>query len=84
MEVAFAYDFGEPRRGRAAVKWYAIAARLGEVDAMVNLAVSLERGLNVRKDPRAARYWYRRAARRGDSVALDHLKRLRRGEPIRK
>jgi TPR repeat protein len=75
-------DFDDGARWPEAARWYAIAARGGNVHAMVNYGVCLERGLGVRRRLDRAARWFNKAARLGDRDARKALRRLQRGRPL--
>ena len=51
------------------MKWYRKAAEQNDADAQYNLAVCLEKGEGVGKDPVEAYKWVSLAARQGDENA---------------
>jgi TPR repeat protein len=59
-----------------AAQSYAMAARLGNVDAQHRLATLYARGLGVPKDLEEASYWYKQAAMRGNTEARAELAQL--------
>jgi TPR repeat protein len=78
------YEAGELAESAALFKK---AARMGQVNAQINLANMYDEGQGVAQDFARARYWYKKAARRGSpqaeyNLGITYLRRLnpRRGE----
>ncbi len=61
---------------REAASWFAKAADAGIAESQYNLAVILERGTGVDRDPVKALAWYRAAAATGDGDAGEQVARL--------
>jgi TPR repeat protein len=57
----FFHGWGVPKDKEAAVKFYQIAANLGDVDAQQDLAFCLANGKGAKKDRKEAAKWYRTA-----------------------
>lgn len=72
-------DINEGRMNRKAVKWFAKAAKQGDVEAMYRLGECYEGTLGVRHNVRKARLWLRRAAERGHEDAVAELRCLENG-----
>lgn len=62
--------------GEVAIKWYKVAAEKGDVDGEVNLATCYESGIGTPVNLKKAKYWYQKAALKGDSEAKERLKVL--------
>jgi uncharacterized protein len=67
---------GAARDEKEAVRWYRMAARLGDGPGMFNLGSCHERGSGVEKDEKLTVGWYREAARGGMPEAKAALRRL--------
>ena len=52
------------------------AAELGHVKSQFHMGYMYEKGIGVKQDMKEAVKWYRKAARRGDKMAKNHLKKL--------
>ena len=61
---------GVMRDEELAVQWWTKAARGGEVDAMVALAVASGTGRGMGRDQAVSARWWRKAAHRGCRVAM--------------
>lgn len=64
----------QPESSTAA--WYRKAARLGVAETQYFLGLSYEFGEGVKPDMERARHWYRLAADKGHSLALDRMGKL--------
>jgi hypothetical protein len=64
------YERGQKKRAFSA---FLAAAKLGNVEAQVNLANLYDSGEGVRRNIRAAKYWYRRAVRNGSAEGAYNL-----------
>jgi TPR repeat protein len=53
---------GVERDYDASLRWYKMAADLGDWNAMTSIGKLYELGLGVAKNPTVAREWYRKAA----------------------
>jgi len=49
------------------VSYYAVAARLGDMDAQQDLAFAMANGKGCKKDRKGAAHWYREAVKQGAS-----------------
>ena len=56
-----------------AISLFERAAKLGDKEAMFNIAVIYDNGEICNKDPYKAAMWYQRAAESGDAQAMDNL-----------
>jgi TPR repeat protein len=65
---------------RSAFRLYLAAARAGNSGCQVNLGNCYDDGTGVRRNRSAALYWYKRAYRRGESIAAHNLGVLWRNE----
>ena len=82
-QAARGFELGTSGRqdlGRA-YRLYCLAAALHDRRAMFRLGWLYFNGRGVRRDPRIALGWFRRAARRGDGYALRMVRRLRGLQP---
>ncbi|TFY97106.1 tetratricopeptide repeat protein [Ramlibacter humi] len=71
--VAEAYGRWEAGENKAAFALFARAAQKKQKLAYNSLGYFYDHGIGVRKDKERALYWYRRAARIGDSCAFYNL-----------
>jgi TPR repeat protein len=55
------------------VKWYKLAAKLGNANAQYNLGLMYRKGLGVPQDNMTAVKWYRLAAEQGYAIAQYNL-----------
>lgn len=62
--------------GYEAIRWYTLAADQGDVDGEVNLATCYESGIGTPVNLKKAKYWYQKAALKGDAEAKERLKVL--------
>lgn len=59
-----------------AIKWWNKAADQGDADAFFLLGMAYHSGKVTTKNIEAARYWYTRAAEKGQATAIERLKNL--------
>jgi len=62
--------------GAKAVKWYRMAADRGDAYGEYNLGVCYEVGIGVPSDLKKAKYWFTKAALKGDKLAKEKLEKL--------
>jgi TPR repeat protein len=65
-----------PKDPEAATKWFADAARQGQIPALVEYAIRLFNGVGTTADEAAAAQWFTRAAEVGNPIAQNRLARL--------
>ncbi|KAF9014906.1 hypothetical protein BDQ17DRAFT_1114 [Cyathus striatus] len=63
----FFHGWGVPKDQKMAVSYYAVAARLGDSDAQMDLAFCFANGKGCKKDRKEAAKWYRAAVAQGQS-----------------
>lgn len=73
LGVMYAKGQGVQQDDAEAVKWYGMAAELGEPYAQSNLAFAYLKGLGVRQEYGQAAQWYRKAAEQGHSPSQNNL-----------
>ncbi|GGA66561.1 tetratricopeptide repeat protein [Ornithinibacillus halotolerans] len=62
--------------GEEAISWYQMAADLGDSYGEFNLGQCYENGIGTGVNMKQAKYWYKRAALKGDQQAQQRLKEL--------
>lgn len=65
---------------RSAFRLYLAAAKAGDTGCQINVGNFYDAGTAVRRNRRAAFYWYKRAYRRGDSCAASNIGIMWRNE----
>ena len=73
IELELGCDFEEKGEFKLAFEAYFRAAKLGNVEAQVNLANFYDEGKGCSKDSKIAVFWYKRAVKRGSSEAAYNL-----------
>ena len=68
----------EHQRGDEAFRYFSLSAEQNYTDAEFNLAYCCGRGVGTEKDDYKARFWYARAAAKGDERAKEKLEDLER------
>ncbi|KAJ6573839.1 HCP-like protein [Mycena vulgaris] len=63
----FFHGWGIPKDQKMGVSYYAVAARMGDADAQMDLAFCLANGKGTKKDRKEAAKWYRAAVKQGQS-----------------
>ncbi|KAJ6539503.1 hypothetical protein B0H19DRAFT_1179368 [Mycena capillaripes] len=63
----FFHGWGIPKDQKMGVSYYAVAARMGDADAQMDLAFCLANGKGAKKDRKEAAKWYRAAVKQGQS-----------------
>ncbi|KAJ7671932.1 hypothetical protein B0H17DRAFT_1084674 [Mycena rosella] len=63
----FFHGWGIPKDQKMGVSYYAVAARMGDADAQMDLAFCLANGKGAKKDRKEAAKWYRAAVAQGQS-----------------
>ncbi|KAJ7356561.1 hypothetical protein DFH08DRAFT_849346 [Mycena albidolilacea] len=63
----FFHGWGIPKDQKMGVSYYAVAARMGDADAQMDLGFCLANGKGVKKDRKEAAKWYRAAVKQGQS-----------------
>ncbi|KAJ7222574.1 hypothetical protein GGX14DRAFT_429097 [Mycena pura] len=63
----FFHGWGIPKDQKMGVSYYAVAARMGDADAQMDLAFCLANGRGAKKDRKGAAKWYRAAVKQGQS-----------------
>ncbi|KAJ7033730.1 hypothetical protein C8F04DRAFT_1039260 [Mycena alexandri] len=63
----FFHGWGIPKDQKMGVSYYAVAARMGDADAQMDLAFCLANGKGTKKDRKEAAKWYRDAVKQGQS-----------------
>ncbi|KAJ7717230.1 hypothetical protein B0H16DRAFT_1611876 [Mycena metata] len=63
----FFHGWGIPKDQKMGVSYYAVAARMGDADAQMDLAFCLANGKGTKKDRKQAAKWYRDAVKQGQS-----------------
>ncbi|KAJ7185572.1 hypothetical protein C8R46DRAFT_937083 [Mycena filopes] len=63
----FFHGWGIPKDQKMGVSYYAVAARMGDADAQMDLAFCLANGKGAKKDRKEAAKWYRAAVQQGQS-----------------
>ena len=57
------------------MEWLIKAAKAGDAVSQYNLAENYRTGVGAEKDLDLAAYWYRRAARQGDTDSIEALEK---------
>jgi TPR repeat protein len=70
VEANNAWDAGAHKK---ALSLFLKAASTGEIHALNSVGYFLDHGIGVKKNPAAAREWYRKAARAGDVAGCANL-----------
>src|SRR6266568_8045078 len=70
----------ERRRLKSAFRLMLAAAKSGDSGAQVDLGYFYDTGIGVKRNRKAALYWYRRAARRGEGAAAANIGTIFRDE----
>ena len=70
LEANNAWDAGAHKK---ALSLFLKAAAGGEIHALNSVGYFLDHGIGVKKNPAAAREWYRKAARAGDIAGCSNL-----------
>ncbi|KAF7340260.1 hypothetical protein MVEN_01944900 [Mycena venus] len=63
----FFHGWGIPKDQKMGVSYYAVAARMGDADAQMDLGFCLANGKGAKKDRKEAAKWYRAAVKQGQS-----------------
>ncbi|KAF7367526.1 hypothetical protein MSAN_00815600 [Mycena sanguinolenta] len=63
----FFHGWGIPKDQKMGVSYYAVAARMGDADAQMDLGFCLANGKGTKKDRKEAAKWYRAAVAQGQS-----------------
>ncbi|KAJ7237443.1 hypothetical protein B0H12DRAFT_1138814 [Mycena haematopus] len=63
----FFHGWGIPKDQKMGVSYYAVAARMGDADAQMDLGFCLANGKGIKKDRKEAAKWYRAAVAQGQS-----------------
>lgn len=62
--------------GDEAISWYQMAADQGDSYGEFNLGLCYENGIGAHVNMKKAKYWYQKAALKGDDQAKQRLKEL--------